>query len=134
MQKLLIWFCALALPLSANAADSPTHEATLKARATTFLVIYRAGPAWVPGKAIRDQPPKGHGPYLIRLYREGKLRMAGPFDDNSGGAVLLDVPDLATARAIVEADPAVAGRVFSYTLQPWTLVPWESFLKPKPTK
>ena len=62
MQKLLIWFCALALvlPLNANAADPPTHEATLKARATTFLVIYRAGTAWVPGKAIRDQPPRSH--------------------------------------------------------------------------
>jgi uncharacterized protein len=134
MRELLICLGLLLLPVGASAANSPAPEITLKARATTFLVVYRAGPAWVPGKAIRDQPPKGHGPYLMRLYREGKLRMAGPFDDDSGGAVLLDVPDMAAARAIVEADPAVVERVFSYTIQPWALVPWERFLRPAPAR
>ncbi len=131
MLRLLATVLVFALATPANAASPQPPEATLKARQTLFLVVYRAGPAWVPGKAVREQAPKGHGPYLMRLYREGKLRLAGPFDDNSGGAVLLDVPDLATARAIIEADPAVVQRIFSYTVQPWALVPWESYIKPQ---
>jgi len=38
---------------------------------TTFLILYRPGPAWVTRKPITEQAPKEHGRYLARSVREG---------------------------------------------------------------
>jgi uncharacterized protein YciI len=96
---------------------------------TTFLVIYRPGPAWVPGKPVKEQPPREHGKYLLGLFAKGSMKLAGPFTDNAGGAVVLEAADEAEATAIVKADPAVQKGVFLYDLHPWELVPWQKYLK-----
>jgi hypothetical protein len=38
---------------------------------TTFLVIYRPGPAWLVGKSVSEQPLKEHGKYMLSLYVKG---------------------------------------------------------------
>jgi len=35
---------------------------------TTYLVIYRPGPAWLVEKSISEQPLKEHGKYMLGLY------------------------------------------------------------------
>jgi uncharacterized protein YciI len=95
----------------------------------TFLVIYRPGPAWVQGKPIKQQPPKEHGKYLIGLYAKGAMKLAGPFTDDAGGAVMLEAASDADATAMVKADPAVQRGVFLYEIHPWELVPWEKYVK-----
>ena len=94
----------------------------------TFLIVYRPGAAWVPGQPVRAQPPAAHGPYLLALYRQGSLRFAGPFADDSGAALVLEAPDEAQARALVEHDPAVSQAVFTYELYPWVLVPLDRYI------
>jgi uncharacterized protein len=89
-----------------------------------YLVIFRRGPSWVPGKSVAEQPLKEHGRYLLSLHRKGALKFAGPFADDSGGAMVLETLDDAQAEAIVSADPAVVGRVLTFELHRWTLVPW----------
>jgi len=96
---------------------------------TTFLVLYRPGPHWVAGKPIRDQPPKEHGKYLLGLYARGALKFAGPFNDNTGAAIVVEAADRAEAESLVAGDPAVKTGVFAAELHPWALVPWEKYLK-----
>jgi uncharacterized protein len=96
---------------------------------TTWLVIYRPGPRWVPGKPITEQPPKEHGKYLIELFSKGQMKFAGPFMDNAGGAVVLEVASEAEAIALVKGDPAVQKGVFLYDLHPWRLVEWQRYVK-----
>lgn len=93
-----------------------------------FLIIYRPGPAWKTGQPASAQPPLEHGRYLLHLYKQGQLRSAGPFDDDTGAALVLEVFDEAQAKALVNADPAIVQAVFTYELHPWTLVPWEHYL------
>src|SRR6266567_5026437 len=95
----------------------------------TFLVIYRPGPAWLPGKSVSEQPLKEHGKYMLGLYIKGSMNLAGPLTDNAGGAVLLDVSDEAEARTIVANDPAVRSGIFVYELHPWKLQPWDELAK-----
>jgi uncharacterized protein YciI len=95
----------------------------------TFLLVYRPGPAWLPGKPVTEQPLKEHGRYMLSLYAKGVLKFAGPFTDDAGGAVVLEVDSEAQAREIVANDPAVVTRVFVHELHPWRLVPWEQYLK-----
>jgi uncharacterized protein YciI len=94
----------------------------------TYLIVYRPGPAWLSGQPISAQPLKGHGQFLLGLYQLGQLRLAGPFRDDTGGALVLEASNEEQARTIIQSDPAVADGVFTYTLHPWTLLPWERYV------
>jgi len=96
---------------------------------TTFLVIYRPGPAWLAGKSVSEQPLKEHGKYMLGLYVKGSMKFAGPLRDNAGGAVVLEVADESQAKAIVGADPAVKSGVFIGEMHPWELKPWGDYAK-----
>ena len=98
----------------------------------TFLVVYKPGPAWLPGKPATQQPLAEHGRYMLDLYGEGHIKIAGPFSDDSGGAVVLYAANQEEATNIVMKDPGVINRAFIYELHPWTLIDWESRLKNKP--
>jgi uncharacterized protein len=115
--------------LSIVRADGATPaDAQVTAQRSTFLVVYRPGPAWVAGKPLAQQTPKGHFNYMLELYRRGLLRVAGPFKDGSGGAVLFEAASDESAKALIDADPAVVLGVFSYELHRWSLVPWDKAL------
>ena len=105
-----------------------SHPNTPPAK-STFLVIYKPGPAWLPGKPMAEQPLREHGKYMLSLYSRGELKIAGPFSDETGGAVVLNVASDADAKNIVAKDPAVVTGVFVYELHPWGLVDWASLKK-----
>jgi len=98
---------------------------------TTFLVIYRPGPAWLVGKPVSEQPLKEHGKYMLNLYLKGCMKLAGPLTDNAGGAVVLAVANESEAKAIVTEDPAVKSGIFVYEMHPWELKPWDKYAKKK---
>src|SRR6201989_2052533 len=92
------------LCLAQNVTETVKPQTATK---TTYLVIYRPGPAWLTGKSVMEQPLKEHGKYMLNLYVRGAMKLAGPLTDNAGGAVLLEVANEAAAKAIVKNDPAV---------------------------
>lgn len=96
---------------------------------TTYLLLYRPGPSWVPGKPVTEQPLKEHGKYMLHLYVKGTLKFAGPLLDDAGGAVVFEAENDEEAKAIVAADPAVVSQVFVSELHPWKLVNWEQYVK-----
>jgi uncharacterized protein YciI len=106
------------------AADEPPTVAK-----STFLIIYRPGPAWLVGKSVSEQPLKEHGKYMLSLYVKGSMKLAGPLTDNAGGAVVLEVADQSEAKAIVAEDPAVKSGIFVYEMHPWDLKQWDKYLK-----
>jgi uncharacterized protein len=94
---------------------------------STYLIVYRPGPAWLPGKSVKEQPLLEHGRYMLSLHRRGVLKLAGPFSDNAGGAIVIEAQDDGEANSVVAADPAVMSHIFMYELHPWGLVQWERF-------
>lgn len=120
----------LALLASISFARYQTQTTRPKHRSkTTYLLLYRPGPAWVPGKPVTEQPLKEHGKYMLGLYINGTLRFAGPLLDDTGGAVVFEAENNDEAKAIVAADPAVASHVFLPELHPWKLVDWDQYVK-----
>jgi len=91
---------------SAQSLTAADEKQQIKSK-ITFLVIYRPGPAWLAGKSVSEQPLKEHGTYMLALYKQGWMKLAGPLKDNAGGAVVLEVADESQAKAIVAEDPAV---------------------------
>jgi uncharacterized protein YndB with AHSA1/START domain/uncharacterized protein YciI len=63
-----------------------------------------------------------HAAYINELHRSGVVVVAGPCTDFIGpGIVIFHAPDEASARAIMEGDPAVKAGVFSSELHPMYL-------------
>jgi uncharacterized protein YciI len=125
--SLMLWsaailFGSIAIPRAIAGPGEPPAK-------NTFLIIYRPGPAWLPGKSVSEQPLKEHGKYMLSLYTKGALKFAGPFTDNAGGAVVLELASESDAKTIVTEDPAVKTGLFLYELHPWGLVSWEKYVK-----
>lgn len=64
-----------------------------------------------------------HREYLNEMVTHGKLLMAGPFADESGGLIIFEANDEAEVYAIMAKDPFTTGGVFATTeIRPWNLV------------
>jgi uncharacterized protein YciI len=113
----IVWCLGMAAVAAGAIAAAPEPE-------PTWLVVYGPGPAWLADQPLERQPLQEHGRYMLDLYRRGLLQLAGPFTDDSGGALVFRAASHREARAIVEADPAVVDRVFRYELRPWKPVDW----------
>jgi uncharacterized protein YciI len=120
--------CTLGLVLINSAWQAQAEEAVQTAARTTYLVVYQRGPAWV-GNTLSEQKLDAHGKYMLDLYEQGALKFAGPFLDDSGGAVVLEAADEASVKALVANDPAVKQGTFVSTIRPWSLQPWEMYLQ-----
>jgi uncharacterized protein YciI len=84
-----------------------------------FSIIYSKGKNYDESKSIYEQDLLEHGYYMKKLLKEGKLLLAGPFPDNSGGQVILKVDDENEVKEIMNHDPAVIKNIFSYELKTW---------------
>jgi uncharacterized protein YciI len=54
---------------------------------------------------LRAERRDEHVAHLKKLREEGTLVAAGPYEDGTGGAILLNAEDVAAAEKIVAADP-----------------------------
>ena len=64
-----------------------------------------------------------HRVYLKQLVDEGKLLMAGPFEDESGGLIVFEAVDQAEVEGMMANDPFTINGVFATTeIRPWMLV------------
>lgn len=113
---------------AANATSAGNTASAAEPEAVFYLVVYRPGPAWPQGAPLSKLDLKAHGRYMVDLYARGVLDRAGGFTNDSGGAMVLRVPDEAAARAIVAADPAVTSTLFLSEVYPWRQVNWQRHL------
>lgn len=87
------------------------------------LALLKTGPkdAEVQGDA-RKAVFKGHFDNMNRLAGEGKLAVAGPFNDPDRkyrGLFILAVPTVEEAKALAETDPAVKAGILIVEYVPW---------------
>ena len=78
-----------------------------------YLILAMRQPGFDPAVLPR------HAAYLDGLREQGRLELAGPFGDQSGGAYLLHAADLAEATAIAQDDPAHLSGGWRLTVYEW---------------
>jgi uncharacterized protein YciI len=73
------------------------------------LVILKTGPKRVPDGPARDEMFKGHMANIKRLAEDGKLTVAGPFEEKSDwrGMFIFAVDTPEEATKLVETDPVI---------------------------
>lgn len=84
-----------------------------------YVVYYRPGPAWKPGRPLAEQGLERHGAYMRDLAERGEILVAGPLSTTEGGLVILRVDSLEAAAARMEADPAVQAGQFLGEVSVW---------------
>lgn len=84
-----------------------------------IVALIDHGPAWDPDKSLYQQGPtiEAHLAAMANRFDEGSLLIGGPFDHAEGGIAVLDVADIATARSVMDTDPAVIAGVLRYELR-----------------
>lgn len=60
-----------------------------------------------------------HHAFLEGLRSEGRLELAGPFTDHTGGAYLLHADSLAAAQAVAFSDPLHTTQSSVITVHEW---------------
>lgn len=108
----------LAVLLLALAAGSAMAQTPAPA-GVVYVISYRTGPSWKPGKPMSEQAIGPHGAYMRRLFDEGRMLAAGPTLDVDGGVVLLRAASLDEAQAMMAADPAVTSGLFVGEVRAW---------------
>lgn len=69
--------------------------------------------------AFQQSVVEKHREFLGQLKADGKLEMAGPFGDKSGGAYLLNADSLAEAESLAYSDPVHASNSSDVTVYEW---------------
>ena len=82
-----------------------------------FLIVLKM----VPGRTLSPEVLGLHAAHLSELDRSGRLVLAGPVPEHSGGLIALRVASLADAKAVAEEDPLVRGGYQSYELGTWLM-------------
>ena len=72
-------------------------------------------------KITAARPP--HRAYLAEIKKAGKLVVAGPFTDMTGGLIVYEAESVEEAEMLIRADPFFTKGVFvKWTIRPWNPV------------
>lgn len=86
------------------------------------LVILKTGPNRMPDGEKRNAMFAGHFANIQRLADEGKLAVAGPFEDSPDGwrgLFLFAVADIAEAKRLTATDPVIVNGEMIAEYHPW---------------
>lgn len=103
---------ALALKLGANQHGMRHY----------VLAILKTGPKRMPEGDARKAMFAGHFANIQRLAKEGKLALAGPFEDNKDawrGLFVFAVENVDEAKKLTETDPVIVNGEMVAEYYPW---------------
>jgi uncharacterized protein len=109
----LLGFAHLALAEDASPSSSSQPHATTPTEFDSFIVVLLVRPPNLPeiAKPELDRLQEAHLANINRLFDEGKLLKAGPFEDYSGrsvrGMFIFTTDSVGKARAWVATDPLI---------------------------
>jgi len=114
MKQLRVWLLALAAVSLSSAQDM--------SRMTTYAMVFlKRGPNWTAKATPEVQRiQQGHLDHLVRMTKEGKMLVAGPFTDgNDPQGICIYVTSAEEARRLAEEDPAVKAGRLMVEVRPW---------------
>ncbi|PCE64719.1 YciI family protein [Sediminicola luteus] len=86
-----------------------------------IFAFLKKGPNRDQDSITKAELQRAHLKNINRLAAEGKLVLAGPFfgEENLLGLYIFNVPDLATAEALANSDPAIKAGSLTLELKEW---------------
>ena len=113
-----LWLAAAALAQEKTPDIGPgSYEMT-----TYYVGFLYKGPKWTPESTPETQKlQEDHLANIVRMTREGKLLVAGPFLDGGDlrGLYIFRVGSMEEARTFTDTDPAIQAGRLRLELHPW---------------
>lgn len=99
-----------------------------------WFVMLIKGPNRNQDSATAAKIQEGHMSNMVRLYNDGKLKVAGPFGDGKDwqGIFIFDCPSKEEVEHLLKTDPAVSSGRLICDIRPWYTSPIGSFIPGKP--
>lgn len=91
-------------------------------RPIRYVVFHRPGPKWQSGVDFREQDGVGeHVQHYLKLHRQGKLELGGPFLLQDAGGMMITTQDVSQEEieTFATADPAIRSGLLTYEVRPW---------------
>jgi uncharacterized protein YciI len=123
------------MPFLLMAQPNKTNDNTSQIKKFWFVLL-KAGPQRNQDSVSASKIQAGHMANIKRLYDLGKLKVAGPFEDDTlaQGIFIFDCDSENEVKALLITDPAIkAGRLI-FDIHPWYTSPIGSFKPGKPLK
>jgi uncharacterized protein len=84
----------------------------------------------IPERPLSPEVVNLHAAHLAELDDGGKLVMAGPLPERSGGLIVLRTGSVAEAKAIADEDPMVRGGYETYEIGVWFMANRQNKYRP----
>jgi uncharacterized protein len=86
-----------------------------------FLVLLKKGPKRDQDSVTAAQIQDGHMKHLDKMYRDGKMDLAGPMGDEGDirGICVYNVATMEEVKKFVEMDPAIQSGRLVAEIHPW---------------
>lgn len=99
-----------------------------------WFVLLTKGPTRTQDSVAAAKIQEGHLANITRLYKEGKIKVAGPFGDEGDwrGIFIFDCETKAEVEQLLKTDPAIASGRLAYDIRSWYTMPTGSFAPGKP--
>lgn len=109
------------VPPSFDAALAQKLKADEYGMRVYVMALLKAGPNRDRSREEAQALQRGHMANINRLAAEGKLVLAGPFEDDGPlrGIYVFDVRTVAEAEALTRTDPAIQAGSLVMELHPW---------------
>ena len=89
-----------------------------------YVVFHKPGPAWLPGKAMFEQPGvREHVAHYREWLVAGKLELGGPHLDAAGGGMMVPAAGVSEDEItrFANEDPAVKSGTLLAEVRPWLI-------------
>ena len=126
----ILFFCTLFYSISYSQQNKKPEEQIRQ----YWFVMLTAGNNRTQDSVTAAKIQEGHMANIGRLYKEGKLKVAGPFGDEGKwiGLFIFDCPAKDEVEKLLNTDPAIAAGRLAYEIHPWWTAPMGSFVPGKP--
>ena len=131
MVCLLLFFGCYSPYIFAQQTNLPKEVESPTPKINQFwFVMIKTGPNQQLDSATKASLLKGHMSNIEKLYKEGILKVAGPFGKNDNqwrGIFVFDCPSKEDAIRYTQTDPAISAGLFMVDIIPWFTLPEGNF-------
>ena len=104
-----------------------------------WFVLLTKGPNRNRDSATAAKIQNGHLANIMRLYNEGKIKVAGPFGEEGDpiaigwqGIFIFDCEKKEEVEQLLKTDPAISAGRLNFEIHSWWTTPMGSFVPGKP--
>lgn len=106
----------LLIVIASLVTTSAYGQIEVKTTDSLYIVTYTTGSSWDHTKAPNDQPHfKEHSTRLGQLRKDGVIKFGARYGDK--GSIVIATKNFQSAKEIINADAAVANKLFNADIQ-----------------